>query len=213
MRFAGIDPGLSGGMFVYDTNTEFVSTFRFSGTDSILDIHDFCVFLMQNRPEHVVLEKIFLAGREGGSSAMTIGINYGRILACLDVFSPTKYTEVAPRVWQKALGLKGGSRAITKQAASDLAVKRFGESVFLQGRARKPHDGLTDAACMALYALQLESESLWDEPEKKSTKSTQSSARNTDTSASKSSPSKAKKKSSKRLTTKTSNSVKSRKRA
>lgn len=187
MRFAGIDPGLSGAVFVYDTNTEETFTFRLSGTDSKLNLTDLLAFLSNHNPEVVYIEKIFLAGREGGSSAMTIGSNYGRLTALLEILG-FGYTEITPRVWQSSLGLKSGSRAITKQAASDLAVKRFGLNTFLEGRARKPHDGLTDAACIVLFAINKQSENLWDsEPKKKSRKPTKQRVSTTDTSPSKSS--------------------------
>ncbi len=186
MKFAGIDPGLSGGVFFYDTNTEEIATLRFSATNSKLDIEDFLAFLQFFRPEIIYIEQIFLAGREGGRSAMTIGANYGRITAVLDAIGLT-YTEITPRAWQSSLGLKSGSRAITKQAASDLAIKRFGLTTFLEGRAKKPHDGLTDAACIVLFAINKQSESLWDsEPSKKSNKRINKRASTTATSASKS---------------------------
>lgn len=184
MIVAAIDPGLSGGLFIFDTNTEEVLTLRFHGHDSVLAIQPIVQTLATHRPEVIYIERIFLAGREGGSSAMTIGSNYGRLTAVLDVLALT-YTEVAPRVWQSSLGLKSGSRAITKQAASDLAVKRFGLNTFIEGRARKPHDGLTDAACMVLYAINKQSESLWEaEPKKKSNRRTSKRASITDTSVS-----------------------------
>lgn len=184
MIVAGIDPGLSGGLFIFDTNTEEVLTLRFHGHDSVLAIQPIVQTLATHRPEVIYIERIFLAGREGGSSAMTIGSNYGRLTAVLDVLALT-YTEVAPRVWQSSLGLKSGSRAITKQAASDLAVKRFGLNNFIEGRARKPHDGLTDAACIVLFAINKQSENLW-EAEKKSNKRTSKRASTTATSASRS---------------------------
>lgn len=187
MIVAGIDPGISGGVFLYDTNTEEIATLRFSSTNSKLDIEDLLAFLQFFRPEIIYIEQIFLAGREGGRSAMTIGANYGRITAVLDAIGLT-YTEITPRAWQSSLGLKSGSRAITKQAASDLAVKRFGLSTFLEGRARKPHDGLTDAACIVLFAINKQSENLWDsEQSKRSNKRINKRASGTDTQASKSS--------------------------
>ena len=189
MKILAIDPGLSGGCFFLDTNLKEIYTLRFSGNNSKLHIKDFSFFLQMLKPEVTIIEQIFLAGREGGRSAITIGSNYGRITAALDLNGLT-YTEVAPRTWQRTLGLESGSRNIVKQSAQDLAVKRFGDVPFIQGRERKPHDGLTDAACMALYAITLQSEILWDE--KRSTKSTQTSASSTETSRKRSFTSKTK---------------------
>lgn len=199
MKVLGIDPGLSGGAFLYDTNLEEYITLRFSGTDSKLDITALAYMLQHHKPEVVCLEQIFLAGREGGRSAMTIGSNYGRITAVLDLMG-IAYTETTPRVWQRTLGLESGSRQIVKQSAQDLAVKRFGITAFLQGRERKPHDGLTDAACMTLYAIVKQSENLWTE--KVSKKSTSKRASSTGTRAKSSSTSSSKSTKPKKSTTK-----------
>ena len=204
MIVAAIDPGLSGGLFIFDTNTEEILTLRFHGHDSVLTIQPIFQTLATHRPEVIYIERIFLAGREGNSSAMTIGSNYGRLTAVLDVLALT-YTEVAPRVWQSSLGLKSGSRAITKQAASDLAVKRFGLKTFIEGRAKKPHDGLTDAACIVLFAINKQSESLWEaELKRKSNKRTSKRASTTGTSVSSSGSS-----SSRSATTKRKSSARS----
>ena len=193
MKILGIDPGITGAAFYLDTDSQEYAIHRFDKLDDKLDISSFAHFLSAYTPELVVIEKIFLAGREGGRSAMTIGSNYGRITATLDLIGAS-YTEVTPRVWQKALGLKSGSRAIVKESAKQLAVQRFGESAFLFGRSTKPHDGATDAACIAFFGIHFITESLWNE--KQSTKSTQTYASSTGTSAKKSSTLKAKNKKS-----------------
>lgn len=206
MRIIGIDPGLSGAAFYFDTNKaqtdeelivhdlpEFES-YRFQSKDSAIDINHFYNWLTEMNPDYIFIEKIFLTGKEGGQSAMTIGSNYGRLAAACE-FSSYKYIEVPPRVWQRALGLKGGSRAIVKEQAKDLAVNRFGLTPFMFGKSRKPHDGCTDAACITLYGqLTLENSCA---PEKKSTKSTRTSAPSSGTRAKRSTSSKDKPVSSK----------------
>lgn len=194
MRIIGIDPGLSGAAFFYDTNTHEFTVHRFKATDGKLDVVLLSEYLFLTEPDAVFVEKIFLTGREGGQSALTIGSNYGRILAALEM-SHLTYTEVQPRFWQRALGLKGGSRAIVKEEAKDLAVKRFTLMPFLFGKSKKPHDGCTDAACITLYGqLALENPCAL---EKKLTKSTQTSAPSLGTRAKRSTSSKDKPVSSK----------------
>ena len=194
MRIIGIDPGLSGAAFFYDTITHEFTVHRFKATDGKLDVVLLSEYLFLTEPDAVFIEKIFLTGREGGQSALTIGSNYGRILAALEM-SHLTYTEVQPRFWQRALGLKGGSRAIVKEEAKDLAVKRFTLMPFLFGKSKKPHDGCTDAACITLYGqLALENPCAL---EKKSTKSTQTSAHSLGTRAKRSTSSKDKPVSSK----------------
>ena len=196
MRIIGIDPGLSGAAFFYDTITHEFTVHRFKATDGKLDVVLLSEYLFLTEPDAVFVEKIFLTGREGGQSALTIGSNYGRILAALEM-SHLTYTEVQPRFWQRALGLKGGSRAIVKEEAKDLAVKRFTLMPFLFGKSRKPHDGCTDAACIALYGVLYLMEGNPCALEKKLTKSTQTSAPSLGTRAKRSTSSKDKPVSSK----------------
>jgi len=205
MRIIGIDPGIHGGAFYFDTDMEKTNEelffpdlpefegYRFEVKDSVIDINHFYNWLTEMNPDVIFIEKIFLTGKEGGQSAMTIGSNYGRLAAALE-FADYDWHEVAPKVWQRSLGLKGGSRAIVKESAKQLAIQRFGFKTFILGKARNPHDGLTDAACIALYGIQSLTENLWTES--KLTRNTQTSASNTETSAKKSSISKAKSKSS-----------------
>jgi hypothetical protein len=195
MRIIGIDPGLSGAFFYIDDEMNFAVE-KLPVKDGKIDVLALTRDLQYLNPTHVFIEKIFLTGREGGQSAMTIGSNYGRLMALLELKDIT-LIEVQPRFWQRALGLKGGSRAIVKQQAKDLAVSRFGLTPFMFGKSRKPHDGCTDAACIALYGVLYLMEGNPCAPKKKLTKSTQTSARSTGTRAKRSTSSKDKPVSSK----------------
>lgn len=190
MKIMGIDPGLTGAVFVYNTDSHEFQSHRLESLNGKIDVQSLASFFLRQSPDHIFVEEIFLSGREGGRSAMTIGSNYGRIMAVVEG-SQIPYTEVMPRVWQRALGLKGGSREIIKQSAQELAVKRFTLLPFLFGKSKKPHDGCTDAACIALYGIQYLSELLWTENQL--TKSTQSFAPSMETSHKRSSTSKTKK--------------------
>jgi len=173
MRIAGIDPGISGGIFCICETGSFCRPFF--GLNSVLLIHPIQTFINEFKPEHVFIEKPFLNGLEGGQSAMTIGSNYGRLTALLDL-NNIPYTEVPPKVWQRAMGVLGGSRAATKDKAAELAITTWNKETFILGKARKPHSGMIDAACIALYGVQS-----WIM--KLSTKNTQSSAQSLETSA------------------------------
>jgi hypothetical protein len=190
MRIVGIDPGLSGGAFYFDTDSSEFTAYKLESNDGKIDVLKFCDWLSLNRPEHIFIEQIFLAGKEGGRSAITIGSNYGRLASCCEVLK-IPYTEVMPKVWQRSLGLKGGSRKEVKDQAAKLAIQRFTILPFLK-KSLKHHDGLTDAACITLYGINFLTENLWNES--KSTKSTQTSASSTGMSAKRSSTLKSKRK-------------------
>jgi Holliday junction resolvasome RuvABC endonuclease subunit len=187
MRIAGIDPGISGGIFCICETGSFCRPFF--GLNSVLCIHPIQTFIDEFKPEHVFIEKPFLNGLEGGQSAMTIGSNYGRLTALLDL-NNIPYTEVPPKVWQRALGVLGGSRAATKDKAAQLAITTWNKETFILGKARKPHSGMIDAACIALYGVQS-----WTK--KLSTENTQSSALSLETPAKSSNTSRSKKSSQK----------------
>ncbi len=184
MRIVGIDPGLNGGAFFYDTDNHEFRSYLLESNNGKLDVMKLCDWLVRRHPDHVFIEQIFLAGREGGRSAITIGSNYGRITSACD-FTLTPYTEVMPKVWQRFLGLKAPSRKELKEAAAKLAIQRFTMMPFMTGKKNKIHDGLTDAACITLYGINYLTEMLWTENQ--STENTQSSAQSMGTSAKKSS--------------------------
>lgn len=204
MRIIGIDPGINGGAFYFDTNKEqtdkemflndlpLFESYRFVSKDSQIDVNAFYDWLGEMCADLVVIEKPFLTGAEGGQSALTIGANYGRLLAAIE-FNPLPYAEVPPKVWQRSLGLKGGSRKEIKQSAQKLALQLFSSTPFLKGKEKKFHDGLTDAACIALYGSQQLTEKVWHVKENTLIRNTQSSAPATGTSAKKSSTSKTRK--------------------
>ena len=194
MRIAGIDPGLSGGIFLLGETGSFCRPFF--GLNSVLSIHPIQTFINEFKPEHVFIEKPFLNGLEGGQSAMTIGSNYGRLTALLDL-NMIPYTEVPPKVWQRAMGVLGPSRKATKESALKLALKHFLASTLTLPKARKPHEGLVDAACIALYGV-----TIWIEMERQSTKSTQTCASSLETSAKSSNTSRSKKVSPKKSSSK-----------
>ena len=76
------------------------------------------------------------------------GYGYGVIRALLAA-SGLSYEIVQPKAWQKATCL--GLDDDTKKASAKFCEKTFPTTNFCVGKSKKPHDGLTDAACMAVY--------------------------------------------------------------
>ena len=102
----------------------------------------------------VVLEQQQARPIEGRSSVFTTGMGYGvwvGILAALRL----RYTIAKPSVWTRAVfgskpkGDEKKARSVTTAAA------RVPDLPLTWGRKTKPHDGLSDAACLALYGLGL----------------------------------------------------------
>ena len=100
---------------------------------------------------YAVLEHAQVFPGEGRSTAFNAGRGYGAMEMAL-VATGIPYEIVRPRSWQKEI-LKGIEGCDTK-ARAILKVQRAVPNLnLLPGRKRKPHTGLADAACMALYAL------------------------------------------------------------
>jgi hypothetical protein len=135
------------------------------GTKKILDMRAFADYLcelrdmtktspdMQTDDIFVVLEHAQVFPKEGRSTAFTAGRSYGAIemaLVCLSI----PYEIVRARKWQTVVlsGIEGDN---TKVRSILKCRRRLPELQLLPGKRRKPHDGLADAGCMALYAIEL----------------------------------------------------------
>lgn len=164
MIFLGIDPGKDGAIVAIDANGRTVK--------SILSAKDFTVkvtkggkknyleremgvaidrLICEHGIQLAVLEKQQARPGQGVTSTFQTGLGYGLwrgILGALCV--PTKV--VHPKTWQKSVlrdapgDGKGRAIMVCQQRLPDLDLK--------PGRRQKPHDGLADAGCMALYALE-----------------------------------------------------------
>jgi Holliday junction resolvasome RuvABC endonuclease subunit len=153
--FLGIDPGLDGALVVLVRDA--------SGVRCVLQhcTRDLCPdgylpermdaavseAIVEWAPTLAVLERVHARPGEGVSSSFKFGVGWGLWRGILagrisSVLEPT------PQSWQKAvlrdIPGEGKARAIARAAqVRDLDLS--------PGRRRKPHDGLADAACLALY--------------------------------------------------------------
>lgn len=103
--FGGVDPGVSGGLFLMETsiNGNLLACHHQAMPDTALDIwaaiNDFYA-----NATFVLLEKVASSPQMGVSSSFTFGNNYGRIEGCLAA-SRVPHALVTPQVWQGALGV------------------------------------------------------------------------------------------------------------
>ena len=98
----------------------------------------------------VAIEKQWARPKQGVSSTFSSGLGYGLwrgILASHNI----RYSEVSPKTWAKEVlkDVSGDGKARSVYVAS----QRVPDLDLTPGLKRKPHDGLADAACLALYGL------------------------------------------------------------
>lgn len=155
--FAGIDPGLHGGIVIVDSKedkvvfstpmplTDAAEPGR-KDVDSVL-LH---MYLSTFRSEiHLLaLEKVHARPMQGAVSTFTFGRVYGKTIAVLEILGIC-FKYVPPSVWTKKILPEG----IDEKKGSILWFeKRWGKEPLYPGKHKNPHDGVADAGCLAEFA-------------------------------------------------------------
>jgi hypothetical protein len=153
VRVLGIDPGLGGGMVILNGRKEILSKLPFkknkNGNLDCIEVHEF----LQNKTiDYVYLEKVHALPNVGAGSSFKFGLAFGQIQAVLDL-NLLAYKLVSPKRWQSTLAEKRRDLSPKKRALLN-ALKEFPEcDLRKSSRARVWHDGLVDAALIALHGL------------------------------------------------------------
>lgn len=121
-------------------------------------------------PVATLIEKVSSIPTDGGKSAFTFGSGYGMLTLFFLMRGGVLYT-VLPQVWQTVLAnslpdcphregkvsrkvrgkAKADRRKVIKAASVELAVSTWGFPLMASTRSRKPHDGMADAGCIAIF--------------------------------------------------------------
>lgn len=143
----GIDPGQSGGLV------------RLSEQSGILaahpmpDMHTLASWLEKWFVSHVFIEKAQSMPKQGITSAFNYGDHFGQLQGIVIALG-IPFTLVPPRTWQKPMFLGTKADLPPKQRALTAAQRQFpGVSFLATERSSKPHEGMIDAALIALYGL------------------------------------------------------------
>lgn len=158
MKYIGIDPGTKGGASVLCENG-ILSTFQSKGVE-VKDLIEMFEWLLLHRKDSIVVVEQVTGyipsekGRKGntqpGSRMFQFGLSYGAWLALLislDFQEGITFHRVAPRVWQRSLGLGRPTEMSRQKWKSELARA---------AKKRYPREKLTgqtaDATLLATYA-------------------------------------------------------------
>lgn len=156
-KICGVDPGKHGGIVLVDSNDytrvwKFVTPIiKIGKSKTEYDIVQICHIFRNLKPKFVVLEKAQVTPKAGKMSCFGMGASfymYQGILTALKI----PFIVVAARDWQHEL-FKGLEQRNTKQASYLAASRLSGLDFRPTQRSKKPHDGLTDAYCMAIYGI------------------------------------------------------------
>lgn len=163
----GCDPGKDGALVLLKRGRIF-KTFRVPRIKKEVDWHEVDKFIKRYayRVEHAFLEKPHTGGVFAGrTQSLMLGDAIGTFRTML-VSNNIRFTMVPPQTWQKVMfmgvpmlevskkgtGKKKVVKAKDNKAMALVAAKRlFPGETFVSEGSRKPHDGLVDAALVALF--------------------------------------------------------------
>jgi len=146
----GIDPGREGAIVRLDDSG--ATAWLLPYDDAGLQGRELARMMREIGEGVVVLERAQSMPRQGIASAFRYGRDYGVIVGVLDaIWQP--YTTVAPGVWHRRI--VGGTSDDPKARARAVIEARLPLLELRPGRRRKAHEGIVDAACLALYGREV----------------------------------------------------------
>ena len=152
MKLLSIDPGQSGGLalFQYDDKLALIKTIDtpYDKKEKSYKYRDIYAFLVEWKPDLVVLEHTLAIASSGTSTAKQIGIGEGMWL-CLFSLLQIEYIYSYPAVWTKQLGLKNDKTltiGANKKTHIDLASRLYPDfKSNFTGPKGGSKDGVADA--------------------------------------------------------------------
>lgn len=152
MRWAGIDPGLTGGIAIMDVpGGKPTKGIMMPLAGKKPDVRAIVHGLNQHGVKVVGIEKQQVMPKQGvASSGVTMG-NYGYILGAL-VIAGFEVHEFRSQEWKKH-SLAGTKK--DKAAAIEAVTMRYPEVELAPGKKRTPQDGIADAVLIAEHVRRL----------------------------------------------------------
>lgn len=165
MIYIGIDPGKSGAIAAYESDTMSIVSLiemplikgKKKSELDLIGMRTMIGSIVDNNADSSIratIEKAQAMPKQGVVSMLSIGYGYGALcmaLVCLRI----SFIEVRPNEWHKKI-LVGMPKGEQKAASIGNAQKIFPDcynslTTGPSGRQRKPHDGMADALNIALY--------------------------------------------------------------
>lgn len=144
-NYLGIDPGAKGGLALVDDNGKIIEIMPMPSIDVFADT------LERWKPKHVAIEKSQSLPGNAANRMFSYGVHNGELRGVL-VALQIPFTLLAPKFWQTEMFIGTPAKALPKKRALQAAQRLFPGQQFLASEAcRVPHDGMIDAALIALF--------------------------------------------------------------
>lgn len=154
-KYLGIDPGFTGALAtlefdpvtkqlgklkMYDMPTYFKENNR-----RALDISILKTILLDEAPDHVIIEQVASRPGDGAVGAFSFGTTYGILLGLLAGLG-IPHTTVLPQVWKKDLNVPANKDEARARASQLMPL-------YSPFWVLKKHDGRAEAALIALHGI------------------------------------------------------------
>lgn len=142
--YIGIDPGKQGAIVVI-ANEEIVEHYLEPSGTLLWKV------IEKYNPRAIYIEKAQTMPRQGIVSAFNYGQHFGELVAAIEI-SQTRHYQVAPRRWQYNMFIGTKEMDSPKFRAATAFRRIFPDYCQkIENRNGKLHDGVVDAALIALY--------------------------------------------------------------
>jgi len=148
MITCGIDPGIRGGVAFIDEEDPVLAV-PLPKLVRIIDVVELCAILNSMAPRIVYIEQqVIMQGQKG---ALSLGANYGRVLAAVEMCR-LPHRIVTPVQWKAKAGfIPKLTPAEKKEAAFEICRRTFGGDIMAQLNLTVPRDGPNEALLLAHY--------------------------------------------------------------
>ena len=159
MIVCGIDPGKSGAVvFLENKKIIYQTKMPVIGKEiNCIRIYD---LIKSYKPSHIYVEHSQAIPRTfSTSSAFSFGMSFGIIIGIVSVVL-IPFTLVKPKVWQKTMWQGTSTDIKPKERSLVASMRLFPDHNFVLEGCKKPHDGIIDAALIALWGAARNSQSI-----------------------------------------------------
>lgn len=155
----GIDPGFKGGIAIFDNDIPIFCCVmpileikkKTGKIKKRIDAKEVCKILKLYKVEMIITEQVHAFKGQGGVGNFSFGQNFGTLLGIFDALD-IPYEEVSPIRWKKTLF--GENNTEGKNPGIELCQQKYPQiNLLATPRSKIPHDGKSDALCLATYYL------------------------------------------------------------